>query len=93
MNKQKKNYIIIPIITSILSLGILLFSSVNFNTKNNKSYNTFKSDLESNQVLKVALSNNPYMTIYLKDGTSYKTDNPNSPTLKEELLSKEYLYK
>ena len=88
MNKQKKNYIIIPIITSILSLGILLFSSVNFNTKNNKSYNTFKSDLELNQVLKVALSNNPYMTIYLKDGTSYKTDNPNSPTLKEELLSK-----
>ncbi|MBS5985865.1 ATP-dependent metallopeptidase FtsH/Yme1/Tma family protein [Clostridium sp.] len=88
MNKQKKNYIIIPIITSILSLGILLFSSVNFNTKNNKSYNTFKSDLESNQVLKVALSNNPYMSIYLKDGTSYKTDNPNSPTLKEELLSK-----
>ena len=70
MNKQKKNYIIIPIITSILSLGILLFSSVNFNTKNNKSYNTFKSDLELNQVLKVALSNNPYMTIYLKDGTS-----------------------
>lgn len=89
MNKQKKNYIIIPIITSILSLGILLFSSVNFNTKNNKSYNTFKSDLESNQVLKVALSNNPYMTIYLKDGTSYKTDNPNSPTLREELLSKD----
>ena len=55
MNKQKKNYIIIPIITSILSLCILLFSSVNFNIKNNKSYNTFKTDLESNQVLKVAL--------------------------------------
>ena len=45
MNKQKKNYILIPIITSILSLCILLFSSLNLNVKNNKSYNTFKNYL------------------------------------------------
>lgn len=89
MNKQKKNYILIPIITSILSLCILLFSSLNLNVKNNKSYNTFKNDLESNKVLKVTLSTSPYMTIYLKDGTSYTTDNPNSPNLREELLSKD----
>lgn len=89
MKKEKKVYIIIPILTAILSIGVLIFSSYNIGSKNYKSYKDFKNDLNGDAILKVDLNKNSDMIIHLKDGTSYKTYNPNSENLKEEILNKD----
>ncbi|MGG7178715.1 ATP-dependent metallopeptidase FtsH/Yme1/Tma family protein [Clostridium paraputrificum] len=86
MNKERKKYIFIPITTAILSLLILIFSSINIGHKVTKSYNDFQNDLNNKSILKVEMNTTPYMTVYLKDGSKYKTFNSDSPNLKENLL-------
>lgn len=87
MNKIKKYYIIIPIITAVLSLAIIIMTS--FNTKIvNKSYSYFTEDLDSNNISTVMLDSSPKMTIVLNNGEKYSTDNPHTDTLKEKLLLK-----
>lgn len=93
MNKQKKNFIYIPIATAILSAILLIFSSINIENKTIKNYSNFQSDITNNLVLKVNMDKSQYITVYLKDGTKYKTYNPESPNLKEDLLSKDITVK
>lgn len=88
MKKLKNRYIFIPITTAILSLLILMFSTINADTKVTKSYNDFLNDVSSDSVLKVKMDNSSYMIIYLKDGEKYTTYNSENPTLKETLLTK-----
>ena len=88
MNKKNKNLIYIPIFTATISLLILIFSNTAIKPKSIKSYNNFQSDFNSNHILKVTIDKTQYLTIYLKDGSKYKTYNPESPILKESLLEK-----
>lgn len=85
MNKIKKYYIVIPIITALLSLIVMLATS--FNTKVvNKSYSIFTEDLNSNSISTVIVDTSPKMTVILNNGDKYSTDNPHTDTLKEKLL-------
>lgn len=88
MNKIKNKFILIPIATSILSLCILGFSTLQTKSNLSKDYTSFLSDISSNFVSKVVITKSANLTVFLKDGTKYITDNPNKPTLKEELLIK-----
>lgn len=88
MNKIKNKFILIPIATSILSLCILGFSTLQTKSNLSKDYTSFLSDISSNFVSKVVITKSANLTVFLKDGTKYITDNPNKTTLKEELLIK-----
>lgn len=86
MNKLKKNIIWIPIVATIfstLALGYITFGS---KANYNKQYSIFLEDITNNNISKVFINDNLNLTILLKDGSRYSTNNPNSPTLKEELL-------
>jgi cell division protease FtsH len=85
MNKIKKYYIIIPIITAILSLIVMVITSFN-TTIVHKSYSLFTEDLNSNNISTVIMDNSSKMTILLNNGDTYSTDNPHTDTLKENLL-------
>jgi len=87
MNKIKKYYIVIPIITAILSLIVMVMTS--FNTAIvHKSYSLFTEDLNSNNISTVTMDNSSKMTVLLSNGGKYSTDNPHTDTLKESLLLK-----
>lgn len=85
MNKIKKYYIIIPIITAILSLIVMIATS--FNTKVvSKNYSMFTDDLNSKNISTVIIDTSSKMTVLLNNGDKYSTDNPHTDTLKEKLL-------
>lgn len=87
MNRIKKYYIVIPIITAFLSLTAMIITS--YNTKVvNKSYTLFTEDLNSNNISTVTMDDSPKMIVLLNNGDKYSTDNPHTDTLKESLLLK-----
>lgn len=86
MNKIKKNIIWIPIVTAIISTLVLGYISFGSKANHNKQYSSFLEDITSNNISKVIVNNNSNLTVFLKDGSKYSTNNPDSPTLKEELL-------
>ncbi|VYU24325.1 ATP-dependent zinc metalloprotease FtsH [Clostridium tertium] len=86
MNKLKKNIIFIPITTAIISILALAYLSFGSKANYNKQYSLFLEDITNNSISKVIFNNNDNLTILLKDGSKYSTTNPNSPTLKEDLL-------
>ncbi len=86
MNKLKKNLIFIPIATAILSTLVLMYLSFGKTSNYNKQYSMFLQDITDNNISKVIINNNSKLTVFLKDGSKYSTENPNSPTLKEDLL-------
>jgi len=88
MNKIKKNYIVVPIITAVLSLIALIFLNYKTSTMEYKSYAEFLQDITTSQISSVQITASPKLNVKLKDGTIYLTDNPNSLTIKEQLLSK-----
>ncbi|SMC25855.1 cell division protease FtsH [Clostridium acidisoli DSM 12555] len=86
MNKFKNKYILIPIVTGIISLILLgVFNFSNINTSN-KKYLDFRSDVSKNLVSEVYITNSPTMSVKLKNGTIYQTDNPRLNDFKEDLL-------
>lgn len=88
MNKIKKNYILIPVIAAILSLIALIFLNYKSSIMEYKSYVEFINDVSSGKISRVEINSSPKMSVKLKDGAIYLTENPNSFTIKEELLSK-----
>ena len=86
MNKLKKNIIWIPIATTIISTLFLVYLSFGQKANYNKQYSLFLQDITDNNISKVIFNNDANLTVFLKDGSKYSTDNPNSPTLKEDLL-------
>lgn len=86
MNKLKKNLIFIPIATAILSTLVLMYLSFGKTANYNKQYSMFLQDITDNNISKVIINNSSKLTVFLKDGSKYSTENPNSPTLKEDLL-------
>ncbi len=86
MKKIKKNLIIVPIISAVLSLGFLLFSNMQNISADKKSYNEFIADFNTGNITAIQMLPNSKMAVNLADGTKYITDNPDSTTLKEQLL-------
>lgn len=87
MNKIKKFYIFIPIFTALFSLGIIIYTS-SLNNYPKQEYTSFLQDLENNKIQNVIIDSSSKMTVKLKDGKTYITDNPNKEDLKETLLLK-----
>lgn len=87
---KKKNInklIIIPIIFSILSLIFITFNQFYGTNKIEKSYNEFKIDLQNNNIKEVYIDSPQNLTIKLNNNIIYTTTNPQSDTLKEDLLT------
>ncbi|GFP74923.1 ATP-dependent metallopeptidase FtsH/Yme1/Tma family protein [Clostridium fungisolvens] len=89
MNKLKNKMIIVPILTAIMSLSALIFYTYYLpTTKVEKNYSEFVKDLDSNVISNVQINDSSKLTVYLKTGESYLVENPNSPSFKENLLTK-----
>ncbi|AZV55619.1 AAA family ATPase [Clostridium sp. AWRP] len=86
MKKIKNKFIIIPILTSILSLCILLFMNYSNSSIPYKSYVSFQKDVSNKIVLEVYMTDSPKIRVKLKNGSIYDTDNPRTPNAKEVLL-------
>lgn len=86
MNAKKRNYIIIPMITALLSLISLVAFNFGSNTSSDRLYIDFLKDLSSKKVSNVYVTNSPKIKVKLQDGSTYETDNPRTNNFKEELL-------
>lgn len=87
MNKLKKKYIYIPMITALLSLAVLLTINLYTSKRNIVSYSDFLKDINNQNISTVYLNNSPFIDVLLKDGKRYKTDNPKNNDFKETLLT------
>ncbi|MBU3101755.1 MULTISPECIES: ATP-dependent metallopeptidase FtsH/Yme1/Tma family protein [Clostridium] len=86
MNKIKNKYILLPIITAVLSLVLLVFVSSTFKVSSTKLYTNFLKDVSLNTISTVYVTTSPKIQVKLKDGTIYETDNPRTNNFKEGLL-------
>jgi cell division protease FtsH len=86
MNKIKNKYIILPVITAILSLVFLILVSNNLKVSADKLYIDFLKDASSKNISTVYVTTSPKIQVKLKDGSTYKTDNPRTDNFKEDLL-------
>ncbi|MCQ2911167.1 MAG: ATP-dependent metallopeptidase FtsH/Yme1/Tma family protein [Clostridia bacterium] len=84
---MKKGKIILTLILLILLIGSLLFFTRD--TSEVISYIDFKNMIEENNIESVTLTENEIYFNKINDDKKYKTDNPNSDSLKEELLLKD----
>ncbi|MGH4118426.1 ATP-dependent metallopeptidase FtsH/Yme1/Tma family protein [Clostridium sp.] len=86
MNKIKNKYIILPVITAILSLVFLILVSNTLKVSADKLYIDFLKDASSKSISTVYVTTSPKIQVKLKDGSTYKTDNPRTDSFKENLL-------
>lgn len=86
MNKIKNKYLLLPVITAVLSLALLIFASNTLNMSKDKLYVDFLKDASSSNVSTVYVTTSPKIQVKLKDGTVYETDNPRTDNFKEDLL-------
>ena len=90
MKNNKFKIILIPIITAVLSLIVLGFSSLYPKTKNSKTYSNFLKDLNNEEISQVSFNSSSKILVTLKDGYTYLTDNPNSENFKENFWDEFY---
>lgn len=88
MNKFKNKFLIIPIITSVLSLIMLIYFNFSQSNISDKQYIDFQNDAASHKISSVYVTNSPTIIVTLKNGTTYRTDNPRTADFKEKLLEK-----
>ncbi|QXE19858.1 ATP-dependent metallopeptidase FtsH/Yme1/Tma family protein [Clostridium sp. 001] len=87
MKKIKNKFIIIPILTFILSLCMLLFMNYSNSSVPYKSYISFQKDVSKKIVSTVYMTDSSQIRVKLKNGSIYDTDNPRTPNAKEVLLN------
>lgn len=88
-DKLKKNLIYIPLSTLVLSIFILIAMNLTSTSIPYKSYTDFLAEISSGSISAVSMAaSTNKLTVTLKDGEKYTTDNPNSATLHEDLLKK-----
>lgn len=85
-NKIKNKYILIPIITALLSVAALIFLNFGFNSVGYKSYVLFLKDVSSKNVSTVYVTQSSKVRVKLTNGNVYETDNPRTTDFKEVLL-------
>lgn len=86
MNRKKRKYIYIPMITALISLVLLLIFNLDSKTSSSKLYVDFLKDVASKKVSTVYVTSSPKIIVKLTSGQSYDTDNPRTTNFKEELL-------
>jgi cell division protease FtsH len=86
MNKNKKRYFYIPMLTALLSLVLLIIFNLDNKTDNYKLYVDFLKDASSSSISTVYVTNAPKIKVKLNNGQLYETDNPRTDNFKEELL-------
>ncbi|WP_138207768.1 ATP-dependent metallopeptidase FtsH/Yme1/Tma family protein [Haloimpatiens lingqiaonensis] len=86
MDKNKKKLLFLPAILGILSLTCLIYFKLPFNNTSEKSYIEFMKDVSQNKVESIYDTTSPVISVKLKDGKVYKTDNPRKEDFKEQLL-------
>lgn len=87
MKRLKNKFMLIPIITALVSLAALIFINYSDRSTDYKSYMLFQKDVSSKKVSAVYVTNSPKIKIKLNDGKMYETDNPRTNGFKESLLN------
>jgi len=85
-NKIKNKYILIPVITALLSIASLIFLNFGFNAVGYKSYILFLQDVSNKNVSTVYVTPSAKIRVKLTNGNTYDTDNPRTTDFKEVLL-------
>lgn len=85
-NKIKNKYVLIPVITALLSIAALIFLNFGFNSVGYKSYVLFLKDVSSKNVSTVYVTPSSKVRVKLTNGKIYDTDNPRTTDFKEVLL-------
>ena len=85
-NKIKNKFMLIPVLTAVLSLAMLVFFNYAHKSVTYKSYVIFLSDVSSKHVSTVYLSSSSKIMVKLSDGKLYETDNPRTNDFKEAML-------
>ncbi|MBV7274991.1 AAA family ATPase [Clostridiaceae bacterium UIB06] len=85
-NKIKNKFMLIPVLTAVLSLAMLVFFNYAHKSTTYKSYVIFLNDVSSKHVSTVYLSSSSKVMVKLSDGTLYETDNPRTNDFKETML-------
>lgn len=86
MNKTKNNYMVIPLITMLLSILFIVIGTAEHKYNGSKPYTEFLKDIKDSKVSTVYYTSSPEIKVKLKDGSIYETDNPRSLTFKETML-------
>lgn len=86
MKKLKNKYVLIPIVTALLSLIILIIANSTHVNNSSKLYVEFLKDLSGKKISTVYLTPTPMIRVKLTNGSVYETDNPRSNDFKEMLL-------
>lgn len=87
MNNLKNKWILLSLITLVFSLGFLIYGSLSYKFGPQKSYVSFKEDLNKGSINEIKINENN-LEVTLKDDTKYTTDNPKSSDFKSQLLEK-----
>lgn len=87
MKFLKNKYMLIPLFVSIVSIALMVIFNVYYKSNNYVNYSRFQKDMVSKNISKVYLTTSPNITVKLKNGTTYTTDNPRNSTFKETLLN------
>lgn len=85
-NKLKNKFIIIPIITMLLSIILMIVTNFVYKPGISKPYTDFIKDLSSKKISKVYYTSSPKLKVKLTTGKVYETDNPRSDSFKEDML-------
>lgn len=88
MKNLKKNLLVIPIFTALLSIIASAFFNNSSIVTKSLSYNDFLNKINEGTVEKIYSINSPQLKIKLKNGTLFSTENPRSENFKESMLSK-----
>ncbi|WMJ80801.1 AAA family ATPase [Clostridium sp. MB40-C1] len=88
MNKIKNKYLLIPILTTLLSIILIIATGIAYQAKGSKEYKDFLKDVNSNKISVVYYTDSPKLKVKAKDGKIYETDNPRSDKFKETMLQK-----
>lgn len=87
MKFLKNKYMLIPLFVSAISISLMVIFNVYYKDTNYVNYSKFQKDIVSKKISKVYLTTSPSITVKLKNGTTYTTDNPRNSTFKEILLN------
>ncbi|MCR3761761.1 ATP-dependent metallopeptidase FtsH/Yme1/Tma family protein [Clostridium felsineum] len=86
MKHFKHMNLIVPVLIFLCSLTLFTFSSIYSNKISYNMYTNFQKDIKEKKVDTVYLTSSPTVTVKLKNGLVYTTDNPRTTDFKENLL-------
>ncbi|NMM65050.1 ATP-dependent zinc metalloprotease FtsH [Clostridium sp. P21] len=86
MKKIKNKFILIPMFTALVFLGSSIFFNYGLKSADYKSYVLFLKDVSNKNISTVYTTNSSKITVKLKNGSMYETDNPRTNDFKESML-------